>query len=88
MLQNIGELFEKHHIQRVKLGAFDIDCTLRGKYISLEKFWSAVESGIGFCDVIFGWDIGDALYDNAKVTGWHTGFPDATARIDPTGRSS
>ncbi len=83
MLQNIRELFEKHHIQRVKLGAFDIDCTLRGKYISLEKFWSAVESGIGFCDVIFGWDIGDALYDNAKVTGWHTGFPDATARIDP-----
>ncbi len=83
MLQNIRELFEKHHIQRVKLGAFDIDCTLRGKYVSLEKFWSAVESGIGFCDVIFGWDIGDALYDNAKVTGWHTGFPDATARIDP-----
>ena len=83
MLQNIRELFEKHHIQRVKLGAFDIDCTLRGKYISLEKFSSAVESGIGFCDVIFGWDIGDALYDNAKVTGWHTGFPDATARIDP-----
>jgi len=83
VLQNIRELFEKHHIQRVKLGAFDIDCTLRGKYISLEKFWSAVESGIGFCDVIFGWDIGDALYDNAKVTGWHTGFPDATAHIDP-----
>jgi len=83
VLQNIRQLFETHHIQRVKLGAFDIDCTLRGKYISLEKFWSAVESGIGFCDVIFGWDIGDALYDNAKVTGWHTGFPDATARIDP-----
>jgi glutamine synthetase len=32
--------------------------------------------------VIFGWDIADALYDNAKVTGWHTGFPDATATID------
>jgi glutamine synthetase len=82
MLQNIRELFDRHQIQRVKLGAFDIDCTLRGKYISLEKFWSAAESGSGFCDVIFGWDIGDALYDNAKVTGWHTGFPDATTRID------
>jgi len=82
VLQNIRQLFETHHIQRVKLGAFNIDCTLRGKYISLEKFWSAAESGAGFCDVIFGWDIGDVLYDNAKVTGWHTGFPDATARID------
>ncbi len=82
LLQGIRELFEQHDIQRVKLGAFDIDCTLRGKYVSLEKFWSAAESGTGFCDVVFGWDIGDALYDNAKATGWHTGFPDATARID------
>ena len=82
MLQTVRELFDKHQIQRVKVGAFDIDCTLRGKYISLDKFWSAAESGTGFCDVIFGWDIGDVLYDNAKVTGWHTGFPDATARID------
>src|SRR5262245_9133570 len=78
----LRELFEKHQIRRVKLGAFDIDCTLRGKYISLGKFWSAVESGTGFCDVIFGWDIGAVLYDNGKGTGWHTGFPDATARID------
>jgi glutamine synthetase len=84
MLQTVRELFDKHQIQRVKVGAFDIDCTLRGKYISLEKFWPAAESGTGFCDVIFGWDIGDVLYDNAKVTGWHTGFPDATARIDLT----
>src|ERR1700730_3973713 len=82
MLQTVRELFDKHQIQRVKLGAFDIDCALRGKYISLDKFWPAAESGAGFCDVIFGWDIGDVLYDNAKVTGWHTGFPDATARID------
>jgi glutamine synthetase len=55
---------------------------LRGKYISLEKFWSAMEKGLGFCDVIFGWDICDQLYDNAKVTGWETGYPDALARID------
>jgi glutamine synthetase len=82
VLQTVRELFVKHHIQRVKLGAFDTDCTLRGKYVSLDKFWSAAESETGFCDVIFGWDIGDVLYDNAKVTGWHTGYPDATARID------
>jgi len=78
----IRRRFEENHIRRVKLGAFDIDSTLRGKYISLEKFWSAAESGLGFCDVIFGWDIGDVLYDNVKFTGWHTGYPDAHCRID------
>src|SRR5437763_11329092 len=82
MLQTIRELFDKHQIQRVKIGAFDIDCTLRGKYISLDKFWPAAEDGLGFCDVIFGWDIGDVLYDNAKVTGWASGYPDTKARID------
>jgi glutamine synthetase len=74
-------LLEKHNIKRVKLGAFDIDCTLRGKYLSTEKFLSAAQSGLSFCDVIFGWDIGDVLYDNAKFTGWHTGYPDASCRV-------
>src|SRR5207237_406763 len=44
--------------------------------------WGVAESGLGFCDVIFGWDSGDALYDNASVTGWHTGYPDAHATVD------
>jgi glutamine synthetase len=75
--------FEADDIRRVKVGCFDLDGVLRGKYISLDKFWSAVEGGLGFCDVIYGWDIGDALYDNVELTGWHTGYPDAAARIDP-----
>ena len=32
--------------------------------------------------MIFGWDIADVLYDNAQVTGWHTGYPDVHARVD------
>ncbi|HEX7667408.1 MAG TPA: glutamine synthetase family protein [Polyangiaceae bacterium] len=75
--------FSKRGIKHVKIGGFDIDGVLRGKYVSLEKFWSALESGMGFCDVIFGWDIADVLYDNAKVTGWSTGYPDTHARVDP-----
>jgi glutamine synthetase len=69
-------------VRRIKLGVTDIDGILRGKYVSLDKFASALKSGLGFCDVVFGWDIGDALYDNAQYTGWHTGYPDALARID------
>lgn len=68
--------------RKVKLAVTDIDGILRGKMISAEKFYSAAESGFGFCDVIFGWDSSDAAYDNASVTGWHTGYPDAIALID------
>ncbi|AUX23180.1 glutamine synthetase [Sorangium cellulosum] len=75
---------EARGITRAKIGGFDIDGILRGKYVSLEKLKSALGGGFGFCDVIFGWDIADVLYDNAKVTGWHTGYPDAHAVLDPS----
>lgn len=81
------ELFkelEAKGIERAKIGGFDVDGVLRGKYVSLEKLRSALSSGFGFCDVVFGWDITDELYDNARVTGWHTGYPDAHAVLDPT----
>lgn len=69
-------------ITRAKIGGFDIDGVLRGKYVSMDKLKSALAGGFGFCDVIFGWDIADVLYDSAKVTGWHTGYPDAHAVLD------
>ena len=81
-LLEVLDRFKQSDVRRVKVGVFDIDAVLRGKYISLEKFASAAEAGLGFCDVIFGWDIGDVLLDNVKMTGWHTGYPDAVARID------
>ena len=81
-LKTIETLLAEHSITKIKVGGFDIDGVLRGKYISREKFDSAAETGLGFCDVIFGWDSSDALYDNVKVTGWHTGYPDALARVD------
>ena len=74
--------FAERNISKVKIGGFDVDGVLRGKYVSLDKFWSVLDHGLGFCDVVFGWDIGDVLYDNAKVTGWSTGYPDTHARVD------
>ena len=64
--------------------AMRLDGVLRGKYISTEKFLSAIQDGFGFCDVIFGWDCGDNLYDKGQFTGWHTGFPDLMGKIDPS----
>ena len=77
------EQIEKQGIRRIKLGGFDMDGILRGKYVSAQKFESALEKGLGFCDVIFGWDAADNLYDNVTMTGWHTGYPDTLARIEP-----
>ncbi|MEO5701450.1 MAG: glutamine synthetase family protein [Casimicrobiaceae bacterium] len=67
---------------RVKVAVADIDGVLRGKYLHKDKFYSVVDGGFGFCDVVFGWDMMDACYDNTSMTGWHKGFPDALARLD------
>jgi glutamine synthetase len=78
----IIQYVKEHPLRKVKIAFTDIDGILRGKYISTEKFLSVVENGIGFCDVIFGWDAGDVVYDNSTFTGWHTGYPDAPAKVD------
>jgi glutamine synthetase len=68
---------------KVKVAVTDIDGVLRGKYLNLDKFESASESGFGFCNVVLGWDAADICYDDATYTGWHTGYPDALVRLDP-----
>jgi len=67
----------------VKVGLFDVDGILRGKYMARDKLVSALDKGFGFCDVVLGWDARDQLYDNVRHTGWHTGYPDATVRLLP-----
>ncbi|WP_207533878.1 glutamine synthetase family protein [Desertivirga arenae] len=69
-------------VTKVKFAFADIDGVLRGKIINSKKFISGLENGYGFCDVVFGWDSNDELYDKVNVTGWHTGFPDKLCRID------
>ena len=78
----ILDYVREHPDQRVKVAIVDIDGVLRGKYISTEKFLSVVQSEMGFCNVVFGWDMADVAYENSKYTGWHSGYPDAPARID------
>jgi len=66
----------------VLIAVADIDGVLRGKRISKKKLKSALKSGLGFCNVVFGWDVADQPYDNAQVSGWHTGYPDAELGLD------
>jgi glutamine synthetase len=76
------DAIRKSGAAKVKVACSDIDGVLRGKYLHRDKFEGAAEGGFGFCDVVFGWDCRDNVYDNAQVTGWQHGFPDALARLD------
>jgi glutamine synthetase len=70
-------------MEYVKVGIFDVDGVLRGKYMHRDKFISAIDKGFGFCDVVLGWDSNDQLYDKSTFTGWHTAYPDASVRVLP-----
>lgn len=80
----VKEYIKDHQIKNIKLGVVDIDGVLRGKYVKASKFLSALDKGMGFCNVIFGWDSDDVLYSKDSFTGWKDGFSDAVATIDPT----
>src|SRR5262249_26711415 len=77
------QIVRERNLSHVKLGVFDVDGVLRGKYLGRDKFFAALDSGAGFCDVVLGWDSNDQLYDNVSYTGWHTAYPDAQVRIIP-----
>ena len=68
-------------VKTIKIAVSDIDGILRGKYISRDKFLSALGGTIAFCDVILGWDMHDKLYENSVFTGWHTAYQDAEIRL-------
>ncbi|WP_444891912.1 glutamine synthetase family protein [Microbulbifer sp. JMSA004] len=81
--QEARAIVEERGLSHVKVGLFDTDGVMRGKYMSRAKFLSSLEKGFSFCDVVLGWDVKDQLYDNTRYTGWHTGYPDAPVRILP-----
>lgn len=95
-LPALDQWINREGIRYFKVGIFDIDGVMRGKYIDRNKLRSAVDKGFGFCDVVLGWDSQDQLYNfdqsgavgkqgnkkGVEVSGWHTGYRDATAQLD------
>ena len=82
-IEKARQRIQSSGVRNIKLAVTDLDGVLRGKYVSAAKFDSALEKGFGFCDVIFGWDSDDQLYEQDSFTGWQRAFPDAWAGIDP-----
>ena len=85
--EDLKETLTQLGTQYIKVAVTDIDGVLRGKYMHVDKFLKASNEGFGFCDVIFGWDSKDELYEfnsadsSDLFTGWNTGFPDLQAKI-------
>lgn len=80
-INDAKNLIEQRGLSHVKVAVTDVDGIMRGKFMSREKFFSALEKGFGFCDVIFGWDSEDVIYDNGVFTNWNSGFPDLNYQI-------
>ena len=67
----------------VHVAVVDLDGVPRGKRLGREKVLAALAGApLGWCNVVFGWDLADAPYDNTALSGWHTGYPDAPVRLD------
>ncbi|KIJ69333.1 hypothetical protein HYDPIDRAFT_24177 [Hydnomerulius pinastri MD-312] len=68
---------------KIKVAGIDVDGVLRGKYMSKDKFLGAASNGFGFCSVIFGWDIHDAVYSRElAISNRQNGYRDVLAKID------
>ncbi|GAB3553016.1 glutamine synthetase family protein [Spirosoma fluminis] len=80
--QAVIDFIKQSDSSKIKFAFADIDGVLRGKIISRQKFLDGLDDGFGFCDVVWGWDMTDTLYDNGQTTGWHSGYPDTPVRID------
>jgi glutamine synthetase len=80
---DLAAYIRDNDIHHVKVGVFDADGIMRGKYMARDKFLSSLEGGFGFCNVVLGWDSNDQLYDNVTVAGWHNGYKDTAIRLVP-----
>ncbi len=50
-IEDARQIVEQRELDYIKVGLFDVDGVMRGKYMHRDKFLSALEGGFGFCDV-------------------------------------
>ncbi len=82
-VEDAKKIVEERGLNHVKVGVIDNDGVMIGKYVSRDKFFSALDSSYTFCSMVLGTDTSDNLLDNISYTGWHKGYPDSHLRIIP-----
>jgi len=70
-ISDAKRIIEKRNLSHVKVGLFDNDGVMRGKYMSREKFFSSLDNGFTFCDVVLGWDSKDQLFSHHWIMALH-----------------
>lgn len=80
--EDVEAFLDAAGVRFFKLALVDVDGVLRGKMVSREKLRSSLRKGLGFCDVVMGWDIGDQLYPGGETSSAATGFRDGRVRLD------
>ena len=63
---DISRLIHERGITHIKVGFFDLDGVMAGKYMSAAKFLAALESNYAFCDVVFGWNVNNQLFTTSS----------------------
>lgn len=87
-LNNVREKFEQNFTNTpayrdwTMVAGIDIDGQLRGKIVKTEKLVKA-KGGIGFCSIVFGWDLSDDKYcPELSISNSANGYRDLEAIID------
>jgi glutamine synthetase len=80
--EDVLKEIKRSNVSKVQLAVTGIDGVMRGKILHVDRFLSASETGIGFGNMVFGWDRTDATSGNVDYTGKKSGFPDARVSID------
>lgn len=76
-------LLEERKPRRIQVGVTDLDGVLRGRMVRTERVLSALETGMGLCDLYLGSDLDDQPYAGLRTSGRVAGFPDAPIKVLP-----
>ena len=80
-VESLPKLLENDNA--VKVAGVDVDGILRGKLMAKKKFLSIAEEGLGFCSVVFGWDMHDQTYfKELSISNKENGYRDLIAIPD------
>ena len=53
-IDDARQIVREREFDYVKVGLFDIDGVMRGKYMQRDKFLSVLDEGFSFCDAVLG----------------------------------
>jgi len=83
-LEPIAAAVESRSLSEIELAWADHLGHTLGKRLPAASFLQrAAAERVGFCDATLSWDVTATVHEGARLTDWHTGFPDLYATPDP-----